>query len=106
MWDHYGGKTAELAFSDHPDYIRSMKIDLPAEQKQWLEAEVAAGHFSSVEEAVSVAISDLRTVGTGDLSWMKPYVEEARRSIDAGGVIEGEDFLAELDQIIDSLASK
>jgi Arc/MetJ-type ribon-helix-helix transcriptional regulator len=106
MWGSLREQMAELAFSDIPDYIRSMKIDLPPDQKQWIDAQVAAGHFSSVEEAVSVAISDLRTVGTGDLSWMKPYVEEARRSIDADGVIEGEDFLAELDQIIGSLASK
>ena len=106
MWDHGGGKTAKLAFAGKPDYIRSMKIDLLPDQKRWIDAQVAAGHFSSVEEAVSVAISDLPTVGTGDLSWMKPYVEEAHRSIDADNVIEGEDFLAELDRIIGSLASK
>lgn len=83
-----------------------MKIDLPSEQKQWLEAEVAAGHFSSIDEAVSVAISDLRAIASDDLSWLKPYVDEARRSVEAGDVISGEEFLSELDEIIASLASK
>jgi Arc/MetJ-type ribon-helix-helix transcriptional regulator len=83
-----------------------MKIDLPADQKKWLEAEVAAGHFSSVEEALSIAISDLRAAGQADLSWIKPYVDEARREAEAGNTIRGEDFLAELDQIIASIPSR
>lgn len=82
-----------------------MTITLPANQKDWIEEQVSAGHFSSVEEALSVAISDLRAAGTADLSWMKPYIEEGRRSAEAGDVISGEDFIEELDQTIASLRS-
>ncbi len=32
MWGSLREQIAELAFSDIPDYIRSMKIDLPAER--------------------------------------------------------------------------
>jgi antitoxin ParD1/3/4 len=83
-----------------------MKIDLPANQQKWLEAEIAAGRFASVDEALSIAILDLRlSVETDDL-WMKPYVEEAWRAVEAGDVISGEEFLAELDETIASLSSR
>jgi hypothetical protein len=47
-------------------------ITLTAEQQRWLETEV--GHLSSVEGAVRVAVADLKSIGTGDLSWARPYV--------------------------------
>jgi Arc/MetJ-type ribon-helix-helix transcriptional regulator len=96
----------ELVVDANPFYNAGMKIDLPADQQKWLESEVAAGRFSSVEEAIAVAVSDLRTVGSDDLSWMKPYVEAARREAEAGNTISGEDFIAELDQIVASLPSR
>jgi hypothetical protein len=86
--------------------LSGMKIDLPGDQKKWLESEVAAGHFSSIEEALSVAASDLCAAGGPDLSWMKPYVEAARREAEAGNTISAEDFIAELKQIIASLPSR
>lgn len=82
-----------------------MKIDLPAEQKKWLEAEVAAGRFTSIEEAVSIAICDLRLCGEGDLSWLRPYLDTARQQVAAGETIDGGTFIAELNQIISSLRS-
>jgi Arc/MetJ-type ribon-helix-helix transcriptional regulator len=49
-----------------------MTVTLTSEQLKWLEAEVAAGHFSSVEEAVQVAVAELmRPIDTSDLSWAK-----------------------------------
>jgi antitoxin ParD1/3/4 len=92
-----------LAFSVK---VTGMMIDLPADQQKWLEAEVAAGRFASVEEALSIAVLDLRLSVEADDSWMKPYVEEAWRAVDAGDVISGEEFLAELDETITSLRSR
>lgn len=80
-----------------------MSIILPRDQQKWLEDQVSAGHFSSVEEAVAIAISDLRSAGADDLSWAKPYVDAARESLAAGDMIEGDDFIAELDRIIVAL---
>lgn len=75
-----------------------MTITLKPEYQKWLEAEVAAGHFASVEEAVEVAIVELMmTVETDDLSWAKPYVDEARASLARGEGIPAEQVFAEVD---------
>jgi Arc/MetJ-type ribon-helix-helix transcriptional regulator len=55
-----------------------MNISLPKEQLEWLEAEVAAGHFSSIDEALSLAVAELKSLHENDLAWAKPYVDEAR----------------------------
>jgi len=54
-----------------------MNISLPPEQQKWLEAEVAAGRFSSIDEALSVAVADLKALMEDDLAgpshtWIKP----------------------------------
>jgi Arc/MetJ-type ribon-helix-helix transcriptional regulator len=52
-----------------------MNISLPKEQLEWLEAEVAAGHFSSIDEALSLAVAELKSLHENDLAWAKPYVQ-------------------------------
>ena len=75
-----------------------MTITLTPEQQEWLEAEVAAGHFSSVEEAVQFAVAELmRPVDTSDLSWAKPYIEEARASLARGEGVPADRVFAEVD---------
>jgi len=83
-----------------------MKIELPANQKQWLEAQIAAGHFTSIDEALALAVADMMAVETDDLAWAKPYIDEARASVARGGVIPGDEFLKQLDDKIASLQSK
>jgi antitoxin ParD1/3/4 len=83
-----------------------MNISLPAEQEEWLEAEVAAGRFSSIDEALSVAVADLKALMEDDLAWAKPYVDEARASIDRGNVLSGEEFFKHLNAKIGSLSSE
>jgi antitoxin ParD1/3/4 len=61
-----------------------MTIQLSPEQQQWLEAQVAAGHFSSLEQAVAVAIADLMATTEDDLDWAKPLVDEAIASVERG----------------------
>jgi Arc/MetJ-type ribon-helix-helix transcriptional regulator len=55
-----------------------MNVSLPAEQLKWLEAQVAAGHFSSIDEALAIAVADLKALSEDDLAWAKPYVDQAR----------------------------
>jgi Arc/MetJ-type ribon-helix-helix transcriptional regulator len=43
------------------DYIYPMNINLPGNQQKWLEEQVAAGRFGSVDDAVAVAVADLST---------------------------------------------
>jgi antitoxin ParD1/3/4 len=83
-----------------------MNVSLPREQLEWLEAEVAAGNFSSVEEALATAVADLKILHDDDLAWAKPYVDEARASAARGETISGDDFLKGLDARVKALRSK
>jgi len=75
-----------------------MTITLTPKQQAWLEAEVAAGHFSSVEEAVQVAVAELMwPIDTSDLSWAKPYIDEARASLARGEGVPAAQVFAEVD---------
>ena len=82
-----------------------MNVSLPKEQLEWLEAQVAAGHFASIDEALAIAVADLKARSEDDLAWARPYVEEARASIARGDVISGEEFFRRLNAKIDDLSS-
>jgi Arc/MetJ-type ribon-helix-helix transcriptional regulator len=84
-----------------------MTVTLTPEQLRWIEAAVAAGQFPSVEDAVRAAIDDLIAASElGDLSWAKPYLDEARQDVEAGRVIDGNQFLAWLDGRIETLRAR
>lgn len=78
-----------------------MPVQLSPEQQRWLEAQVAAGQFSSLEEAVAVAISDLMTTSEDDLEWAKPLIESGLAELERGEGIPGnqamKDILSALD---------
>jgi antitoxin ParD1/3/4 len=61
-----------------------MTINLPREQQEWLEAQVKAGAYDSVEEAVPSIVAECMHLDIEDLSWTKPLVDEARASIARG----------------------
>ena len=82
-------------------FVALMTITLSHNQQRWLEAQVEAGNFASIEEAV--AIAGLKTMDAGDLSWAKPYIEQARASAAAGNAISREAFAEELGRKIDAL---
>jgi len=82
-----------------------MKIILPPEQQEWLEAEVAAGHFASIDEALAVAVADLMAIQTMNLAWAKPYVDKARASVARGDVLTGEEYFRRLNDKLASLRS-
>ena len=71
-----------------------MKITLATEQPKWLEAQVAAGSFASIEDALAVAVADLMAVQNDDLAWAKPLcgsgarLSRARRSLVGRGVFQ------------------
>ena len=74
-----------------------MTITLTPEQQKRLEAAVAAGQFASVEEAVRFAVDQLAVDDLGDLSWAKPYLDEARAQIARGESHSVEEVFAETD---------
>lgn len=75
-----------------------MTITLPREQQEWLEAQVRAGVFSSVEEAVVRIVSEHMMLDIDDLAWAKPLVDEAVASLDRGEGSTFDDFRARMDR--------
>ena len=83
-----------------------MNIKLPSRQQKWLEDQVAAGQFASLDEAMALAVADLMAAETDDLAWAKPYVDEARASLARGDVVTGEEYLKGLDRKVRDLRSR
>jgi antitoxin ParD1/3/4 len=83
-----------------------MNITLPADQRKWLEAEVAAGRFDSIDDALATAVAELMAIDADDLAWAKPYVEQARASVARGAVMSGEEFFRRLESRLDKLRSR
>jgi Arc/MetJ-type ribon-helix-helix transcriptional regulator len=83
-----------------------MNIKLPSAQQKWLEDQVAAGHFGSLDEALALAVADLMAAEADDLAWAKSYVDQARASLARGDVISGEDYLKALDRKVQSLRGR
>lgn len=75
-----------------------MNIALKPDQLTWLEAEVSAGTFASIEDAVRLAVAGLMdTTEDDDLTWTKPLVDEARAAIARGEGIPAADVKAEIE---------
>jgi antitoxin ParD1/3/4 len=74
-----------------------MTITLHPSQQKWLEEQVAAGRFASVDDAVAVAIAELMETAGDDLAWAKPYVDEARDTVARGEVVSVDDAIADID---------
>ena len=83
-----------------------MNVTLPPEQQKWLEAQVAAGQFSSIDEALATAVADLMAMQNDDFAWAKPYVEQARASIARGDVLSGEEYFKRLNAKIETLHAR
>jgi antitoxin ParD1/3/4 len=74
-----------------------MMITLPPELEAWLQAHVAAGDYSSVEEAARQIIADRMAqsaLESDNMEWAKPLVDEARAGIARGEVITVEEHKA------------
>jgi Arc/MetJ-type ribon-helix-helix transcriptional regulator len=74
-----------------------MNIRLPVDQQKWLEEQVAAGRFRSIDDAVAFAVADLMTIGEDDLAWAKPYVDEARAAVARGETVSLDDAVSDID---------
>jgi antitoxin ParD1/3/4 len=83
-----------------------MNVKLPPEQQEWLDDQVAAGRFSSMDEALSTAVADLMAMHGDDFAWAKPYVDQARASVARGDVLSGEEYFKRLNAKIEALRSR
>ncbi len=96
-----------LANRAQTPYNSAMNLILPAEQQKWLEAQVAAGRFASVEAAaqaaIAAAIADEIVNDTGDLSWAKPYADQGREDAALGRVLTLEEHRARMAARLEAL---
>jgi antitoxin ParD1/3/4 len=79
----------------------AMTITLTPIQIRWLEAEVAAGRFASIDEAAQAIIEQRMAeealageIDVDDLDWVKPLLDEAREGVARGETISHEEFKA------------
>jgi len=79
-----------------------MTITLPREQQEWLEAQVKAGAYDSIDDAVASIVAEYMRVESIDLSWAKPLVDEARASLARGEGMTLEEHTARIDQRLGS----
>ena len=61
-----------------------MTVQIPARHERWLREQVAAGRFSSLEEALDAAVARLRADDDIDDAWARPLVEDALAALDRG----------------------
>jgi antitoxin ParD1/3/4 len=83
-----------------------MTITLTRAQLEWLEAEVAAGRFASVDEAAQAIIAERMAeqpeagdLDLDDLDWAKPLLDEAREDVARGRTVTLEEFNSQIDKI-------
>jgi antitoxin ParD1/3/4 len=81
----------------------TITLTLTREQEESLQALVASGRFASVEAAISFAIDHFSPPDLTDLSWAKPYLDEARAQVERGEVITLEEFKAHIDEKLKGL---
>ena len=55
----YGVTSWPLARGHYCHIYETMKVALPPEQMKWLEAEVSAWHFNSIDDAMAAAVAVL-----------------------------------------------
>jgi len=82
-----------------------INVCLPLEQQKWLEAQVAAGHLTSIDEAVAVADADLMAIHNDDLAWARPDVDQARAVLARGDALSGEEYFKQLNTKLETMRS-
>lgn len=83
-----------------------MTITLPREQQEWLESQVKAGVYGSVDEAVASILAEHMVLDIDDMAWAKPLVDEGRASLDRGEGMPLEEHLRRVAQKLESLKSR
>ena len=74
-----------------------MTIHVKPHLEAVLKAEVDAGNFSNVEEALEAAIMSLHTdIDDGDIAWMKQFADEAEADVAAHGTLSHKEVWADL----------
>jgi antitoxin ParD1/3/4 len=79
-----------------------VKIELTPEHEDWIRREVAAGRYTSVDQAIGTAlarfIADEESPGAfdEDLDWAKPLIEEGIADADAGRLLTADEVMEQV----------
>jgi antitoxin ParD1/3/4 len=83
-----------------------MTITLTPEQRKWIETQVAAGHFASIEEAISIAVTELMLASEpeseAELAELRRLIDQGDADIQAGRVYTYADAEELADDILGS----
>ena len=82
-------------------YPLAMTVQLSPQQQRWLEAQVAAGRFDSLEQAIEIAVADLMAMSEDELDWAKPLIDAGLAELGSRKIVAGEDALARIGAIVD-----
>lgn len=80
-----------------------MTIQLSEKHQEWLRRQVAAGAFTSLDEAVTAAVQRMMLddgIDDDDLMWAKPLIEEGIAQLDGGQTHSHEDVFTHLESVI------
>jgi antitoxin ParD1/3/4 len=83
-----------------------MNITLPREQQEWLEAQVKAGAYESVDEALASIVGEFMHLDLNDLDWAIPLVEEGRVALEKDGGLTIEEHRSRVAAKLESLRQR
>ena len=77
-----------------------MRIDLKPQIEALLEAQVAAGHFATIEDAITAAVLGvpIEEDKLGSLAWARPLLDEADAAIAKGETFGEDETYADLEK--------
>jgi predicted transcriptional regulator len=85
----------------------AVTVKLSHRHHTWALERVAAGAFKTPDEAIAWALDHYLPVADDeDDSWVIPYLEEARRDLDAGRFVSGDEVQAKLKRRVQRLRAK
>lgn len=76
--------------------VLSMQIQLTKDHENWLREQIAAGRFSSLDDALAEAIDSLRAEDE-ELAWAKPLIDDGLAELNRGESIPAEEVFARIE---------
>jgi Arc/MetJ-type ribon-helix-helix transcriptional regulator len=82
-----------------------MRIELDPRIEAILQAQVAAGQFASIDDALAAAVLGVPALeeAAGDLTWAVPFLDEADTAIAEGRTLSETEAFADLEKRLGAL---
>ncbi len=83
-----------------------MTITLPRDQQEWLEAQVKAGYYDTVEDAVASIVAEHMHLDIDEMSWARELVGEGPISLERDGSLSLEEHRKRIARKLQELDGK